>query len=629
MSGAERRRPGLAGRAKAGPSGGRVLAPPGALARKWYRSASQNPNAAPVAVLIAMPLVMAMLGREWLYTPIGFLDPWYNIGFFMFYQDPTYLADHYKLQRLPWLLPGWILYHTVGPLAANFILHVGALVLSTVFVYLTLARLVSRQAAFVAAATLTIYIPFHGAGGWDYQAAGAAAYYAVTLYLVVRAAQADDPRGYLIAAGAAYAAAVFATIHLVNFLPVLAAFYLVARPRRTVPDIWRALRFGFYGFAGLTLALCLVDRAVGRGLFFFWPLLKIVIERVEDPSGQKLWWLPWSAFFHPPTSFLYLVFPAAMLLVSMLRLAAGVTRIGRLNPIRTLLLGQFVFVALLWILWQQLGQVALAPDYFAHVLIIPAFLALAGLLGGDVGGKARILPVLLASGLFLAFVPAAQGIFASVLAPEVAKLTEPGAVEALGAWAILILLLGAFMPWAAALTAVLAGLAGFSFAYLQIQPAWPHQFWQLKTYSERYWVSSGCALNEQTFREVIRLFGIFRSENPVIWQTWVWRGPGGVRTFESGCTMDLDFLRRTVTATGASNLGLPTDTRPSQISDQYIGYVVDGGMVVAMVQHEQDADGLVERFAAAGKKLTFVRRVTINLGQVPVLVLIYRSRNEK
>jgi hypothetical protein len=134
---------------------------------------------------------------------------------------------------------------------------------------------------------------------------------------------------------------------------------------------------------------------------------------------------------------------------------------------------------------------------------------------------------------------------------------------------------------------------------------------------------------EQSFREIVRLFKILRSQNPIVWQTWVWRGPQGQSTFGDGCTIDLNWLRGSVTSTGASNLGLPTDTRPSQISDQYIGYVVDGGLVVAMVQREQDADGLVERFAAAGKKLTFVRRVTINLGQVPVLVLIYRSRNEK
>src|SRR5215218_4033767 len=106
------------------------------------------PDTAPIAVLIAMPLVMSLFGREWLYTPIGSLDPWYNIGFFMFYHDGSFLTDRYKVQRLPWILPGWLLYHGLGPLIANFVLHIGALVVSTVFVYLTLARLVARQSAF-------------------------------------------------------------------------------------------------------------------------------------------------------------------------------------------------------------------------------------------------------------------------------------------------------------------------------------------------------------------------------------------------------------------------------------------------------------------------------------------------
>ncbi|MBN9486398.1 MAG: hypothetical protein J0H44_04210 [Alphaproteobacteria bacterium] len=593
------------------------------VAQAQSMSAHKGSHSKPIAVLIVMPLIMALFGREWLYTPIGYLDPWYNVGFFMFYQDPAFLPDHYKLQRLPWLLPGWGLYHTMGPLAANFILHVGALLIATTFVYLTLARLVGQRSAFVVAATLTIYIPFLGSGGWDYQTAGEAAYYAVTLYLTVRATQAENPRRYLVLTGAAYGAAIYSTIHLVNFLPVVAAFYIVVRRRnRMLVNICSALGCGLVGFSVLTVALCIVNAMVGRGFLFFWPLLKIVIERVEDPAGQKAWWLPLSALLDPATSFHYLAFPVAVLVVSMLRLSTAAVGVGRLGSIRTLLIGQYIFLALLWALWQQLGHPALEPDYFAHVLIIPAFLALGGLLRGEVGEKSSISHTLLACGLLLAFVPGAQGALAWAVAPQVMELTKSNGIEALEIYAVVIVLLVATMPRIAALGSVLVGMAGFSFAFLQLQPPdnplYPH-----------FWKSGVCVSNEQSFREIIRLIKILKSENPISWQTWIWRGPKGVRTFESGCTLDLDLLRGTMASPGTSQFGLGTYANPGEIPDQYVGWVGDGHLVVAMVQYDKDADGMIERFAKAGKKLTLIRRETINLGKIPILVLIYKSMRER
>jgi len=73
---------------------------------------------------------------------------------------------------------------------------------------------------------------------------------------------------------------------------------------------------------------------------------------------------------------------------------------------------------------------------------------------------------------------------------------------------------------------------------------------------------------------------------------------------------------------------LETDTHPREITDEYLNYVVDGGLVVALVQDEKDVDSLAERFALYGKKLTFVWRGMIDLGRVPVVVVIYRSRQQ-
>jgi hypothetical protein len=568
-------------------------------------------NKLPILVLVAMPLVMAALGREWLYTPIGFLDPWYMVGYFMYYHDPAFLADHYKLQRLPWILSGWALYQLLGAAVANFVLHIGALIASTVLVYLTLARLVAREAAFIAAALLTVCIPFHGSGGWDYQTAGAAAFYAAAFYFMTCAAQAADPRRSLAYAGAAFAAACFSTIHLVNFLPVLVGLYLAVGERHRG---WRgsslALRYGLLGAGALTALLCLINVVVGRGPFFFWPLLKIVFERLADPTGQKPWLLSLSALFDPPSGFLYLIPLLAVLAVSLVRLAL-VGAVARLGPVRGFLIGQYVFVALLWVAWQAAGHTALWPDYFAHVLFVPAFLAIGGLAGGTPQQDTRLPTAWLAGGGLLAIVPAVAGMAASPLQ----GMAEAVAATAVAVGAVAVL---ASLSWgksfAPAVTCLVAAVS--TFIYAQVAHAGP-----------TYWRSEPCVSRERAYLAIIDMYRAFRSENPLLWQTWVWLGPRGERTFEQGCQFDVQALRRSVHSTGVSSLGHHLgDRSPQEIPEQQIRHVTNGGLIAVMVQHDMDADGLAERFAASGRKLTLIRREVIDLGRVRVVLLLYRSR---
>jgi hypothetical protein len=161
---------------------------------------------------------------------------------------------------------------------------------------------------------------------------------------------------------------------------------------------------------------------------------------------------------------------------------------------------------------------------------------------------------------------------------------------------------------------VLLGVAAFTFSYLQTGVMGP-----------LYGTRASCVSREQSYRELLRLIEEFRSDSPVLSQTWVWDGPTGARTFGPDCQFDLSHLRRSADSIGMSNLG-PTTAHPSQITDKYMIHVADGALVVAMVQHDNDADGLVDRFAANGKTLTLARRQTTNLGKIPVVVLVYRVK---
>ena len=137
--------------------------------------------------------------------------------------------------------------------------------------------------AFPIAACLAVYIPFHGSGGWDYQNAASGAFYIIAFYLLTSAVLSKQPRWQAIGAGAAYAAAVHATIGFVNLAPIF-VFHCFALYRHQFGQFpsWRyVLWIGVWFLFGaliLTVLLGLANLAVGREFIFFKPLLDLVMS---------------------------------------------------------------------------------------------------------------------------------------------------------------------------------------------------------------------------------------------------------------------------------------------------------------------------------------------------------------
>jgi hypothetical protein len=335
-------------------------------------------------LLAAIPIIMSAINASWIYTFIGYLDPWVNVGYFLHYADPTYIPMDYKIARLSWIIPGFIAHHLFQPLVASYLLHMGCLLLSVIFFYLTVARLFDSVIAFSTAVCFVVFVPFHSSGGWDYQNAPAGAYYIIAFYLVTRAVMSKDMRLPLIGAGVAYAAAIHATVGFVNMLPVLAAHFFVLHRQQCgkLPSWNTVLQASFcvlLGGIALTLMLGLINVAIGREFWFFKVLLDIVMSRVLDSRGQAAWWLPWSSKWYMEPYYLeYCSFLFAVLVGCASSATAAIVQ-KRINPIALSLQAEYCFAGLLWIIWQSMGQVALEPDHFAYPLYPVMFFGVAGI----------------------------------------------------------------------------------------------------------------------------------------------------------------------------------------------------------------------------------------------------------
>src|SRR5262249_40397116 len=147
-----------------------------------------------------------------------------------YYQNlPQHLSTFdgtYYGTRLSAILPGFVAYHCLPPVAANYVLHLGLYYLCVFSLYMILSRTVSPRAGLLAAACLGCHFFFLRATVWDYVTGFAIAYFFLAILALPSAARGTLWKTSLVAAGIASAAFVVANLFYAIFLPYLAIHYV-------------------------------------------------------------------------------------------------------------------------------------------------------------------------------------------------------------------------------------------------------------------------------------------------------------------------------------------------------------------------------------------------------------------
>lgn len=356
-------------------------------------------------LLALLPLAQALLDRRWLFDGPG-RDPWIYYGYFRFAR--IYLreaSELYYSSRLPVILPGYLLRHTLPAVPANALLHLALYGCALGALYVSAGAWAGRRAALLASLVLGGQPAFLRGIGSNYVGGFGITYFLLALAALTLAARRRSGRGWralLAAAGAAAVAIVATNLFYAIYLPLLAAHYLVldrhlARDRHgTLPDPAATgrrsgpLPAALWAGAGAGVALA-GFAAVGR----FWAhapgfILLSTIRWLWQFSQQP------SIFKQPVASWLpiagWLVFPLIVLGGSLAALCREwrARRTGEAAAaLRRFALLQFVafFAAMAAVELTQHG-VTLEYPYYASLLLAPAALALAGQLAPLVEGLA-------------------------------------------------------------------------------------------------------------------------------------------------------------------------------------------------------------------------------------------------
>jgi hypothetical protein len=415
------------------------------------------------------PIVLLAAGNDgFAFDPAGYLDSFTYIGYFWHYPEHLWIFDdnnNYKISRLPWILPGYVLHTLTGPTAASFLLAYLSMAIGAAALYL-----ISRDGFHDRGSGAVVGIAWacctwaHGNGGWNYHVLMATGYYLMGCWFILRAAQTGS-RWNGVVAGVFLAAAVHTHLFLVIFAPLVAALYVAALP----PQVGWLSRTGvaaLQSIAGgvlLTVVLSAINAGTGGAWQFFMPQIDQALK-LTNPDYDH-WWIGNASQWLPQAR--YLVLPLAMM-------AAGLTVPfrNRAEPDRRLSL---TLVASAWVAFGlmcyfQFGrrQTTLDYSYMAFAMYPPAFMSLCAVLADPVRNTRA---AAIAAGLSSAAILGALLLLLPEPLPAVmdaishsAGLTQPGWIVA----PLVISLLGA-----SAMLAVRASYRLVAFAmWFSIVNAW-------------------------------------------------------------------------------------------------------------------------------------------------------------
>lgn len=569
-----------------------------------------------VVALILIPLVMLTVNSEWLFTQIGWIDPWYNVGYFLNYDTPKYLDWSYKSGRLPWIIPGYLVYSTFTPLVANYLLHLLPLIGGGLLLFYSILPILNRNIAFISSIFLICYIHFHGSGGWDYQTTPGGFYYLLAFYLAVQAGLRErQEKLLLLGCGLAFGATIHANVVLINLAPLIAFQFVAALHVRGVRAfqikkiVLDCVLIAVGGLA-ITILLGVMNAIAGRDFFFFKKLLSLVFTFVSDPvEHQTQWWLPWSdLWFLKHWAVNYLMVPFGVFVVSSVSLVRGLILLRRSPAICSeelqslVLITQYLFVVLLWILWQSNGQTALQPSYYTHPMIVPMVLALAGsirLWSGEGGLGNRYTPRTVTVMSVIAIAPLSLGVL---------RLVEP-IVLSPGFWLALFVVVVAVFVVVAGREKSAVG-AALVFGLLNATVA------SHSRGTPNYAVFGECPSHKSSFLGLVEGNRLMAKHNPDMREMYVWWDDDEVLK-SGGCELSISKFSHSLRALGSRYLTPPWDGMPSaeNIPAESFSNLRPDPYIAVVTANLETLDRLSDRLVQEGR--TFDKVGMIQLGEHP------------
>lgn len=336
---------------------------------------SRSPSDRPLMLLLALPLVLLLCNSSWIWDSPIYFDTNVYVGFFRHYLEfkMPYIAN-YKSSRLPFVLPGVLLYRLLPGSLAHHSLHLTFLWGETLAVYALIKPRFGAHAAFVAAAAVVTSTYSHTLTSYHNQAAST--YFVLALLLLERPVAWNRLCRAAAAGGAlAFALTTDSVVVLLGPLFIMHAVGVLG-PSRSVRRVVVSLLSSGAGAVGAIAALGLLNRILGGPFTFF---LEQIHYALDVAKGGALSQVPLAAIMTQVYAFPWLALPMMVGIASAVYLARAVLR--RRFDWGALQTAGYLTSLVLAALAEARGTAVLEQHCLFHVFLAPMYLALGALLG--------------------------------------------------------------------------------------------------------------------------------------------------------------------------------------------------------------------------------------------------------
>lgn len=241
-------------------------------------------------------LLFLLLGPYSNFGPTGYLDPWFYTGYFTHF---SYLLRHdgitYYVSRLPWILPGWLMFRLAPPAAATVLLNALILASALTALFRIVDRRYGRWAAALACVALATNPYFIYSVSWDYPDGPAISYALCALACFLCPSSGRIPN-------AVWGGVFLALSGYTNLagLPVLLGIAAIPvwRYGRALLELLRESARAIAGAAAITVVLAIASKfSLGTYLFFMPQIGQIIYTRTHAHYLSDMWgtgyaWIP-------------------------------------------------------------------------------------------------------------------------------------------------------------------------------------------------------------------------------------------------------------------------------------------------------------------------------------------------
>jgi hypothetical protein len=258
-------------------------------------------------ILLLLPLFLVCLDESWMFRSFLYItyDSWFYFGYFLDLKHHLKsFSENYYGTRLPWILPGSLVYQLFSPLVANYVLHLTLYYAANFSLYQILKRLVNQKTALLMAVLMGCHCFFLAAVGSKYIHGAGLTYFLLTLLMLTPSEKEKYPRLRLCLAGGFYGCLVYTQLFLLVYTPLIILYRLFINRQLSLTTFKFCWGYFALGFVGLTLFLCTINATLNGNFFFFMPIINWSSNFV---SHANPWWAPFSSWWK---SALWLFLPA-------------------------------------------------------------------------------------------------------------------------------------------------------------------------------------------------------------------------------------------------------------------------------------------------------------------------------